>query len=140
MIPNLAPALNGWTENLNASKLLLENTSGIVNQSFIPIEINGNLQMGNNDDLQMVPEQERHFALWRLLVQETTPTLRQGDIVKITQDKIERLYKVIGVKDNTRSGFVRYFIQERYNDALNLPDGNWLMSQSGKFLIAQEGA
>jgi len=117
MVPQLAPALNGWTENLNASKLSLENESGIVNKTYIPIDIRGNLQQGNNDDLLMVPEQERHYALWRLLTAEKTPSLSQGDIVKITQKGHKKLYKVIGVKDNTRSSFVRYIIQERYDDS-----------------------
>jgi len=122
MLPNLSPALNGWTEPVQVFVSSKKTKHGIAKETFLPMAIDGNLQMGNNDDLQMVPEQERHYALWRLLVSETNTSLRQGDLVKIFYQGKDRYFKVIGVKDNTRSKFTRYILQERAADQDVPPD------------------
>jgi len=146
--PNLSSALKGWTENVQAYIYFNRVEHGILKRTFLPMAINGNLQMGDNDDLKILPEDERHFALWRLLVDEKKTSLRQGDLVKIFYQGADKYFKVIGVKDNTRSGFSRYILQERAPDddvppeisipENNVPD-NALASQDGKFLVAQEG-
>jgi len=140
MQPNLSKAINGWTENVQAYVYFSKNESGIVKKVFLPMPIEGNLQMGNNDDLMMVPEQERHYALWRLLVAETKQALKNGDLVKIFYQGEDKYFKVIGCKDNTRNGFSRYILQERVPDDDVAESSNSLLSsQDGRFLIAQEG-
>jgi len=148
MIPNLSTALKGWTENVQVYISTKRNKSGIVKETFLPMPIDGNLQMADNDDLKILPEDERHFATWRLLVVEKKTSLKQGDLVKIFYQGEDKYFKVIGVKDNTRSGFARYILQERANDSNlppeisipenNVPD-NVLMTQDGKYLVAQGG-
>jgi len=147
MQPQLSTALNGWTENVQAYKLSQKNKSGLVKQTFLPIPITGNLQMGNNDDLKMIPEQERHYALWRLLVAEKKQALKHGDLVKIFYQGEDKYFKVIAPKDNTRSGFSRYMLQERVTeddlDGVDIPDNipnNVLRAQDGRFLLAQGAA
>jgi hypothetical protein len=113
---NVASALNGLTEKVLAYKFSQKNESGIPKNTFLPIAIEGNLQQGDNDDLLMVPEEERHYALWRLLVPERTQSLKNGDLVKIFYQGKDCYFKCIGCKDNTRQGFSRYILQERVPD------------------------
>jgi len=121
MIPNVGtPALKGLTEPVQAYILTEKAKRGIKKETFLPMPIDGNLQMADNDDLKILPEDERHFATWRLLVAEKKTSLKQGDLVKIFYQGKDAYFKVIGVKDNTRSGFARYILQERANDS-NVP-------------------
>jgi len=147
MQPNLSSALNGWTEPVRAYLYTTRVESGIVKRTFHNFSLIGNLQMGNNDDLMIVPEQERHYAIWRLLVAETNTSLKQGDLVKIFYQGSDKYFKVIGVKDNTRNNFSRYILQERAPDddvppEISIPENNApdnaLASQDGMYLVAQE--
>jgi len=148
MIPDLSPALRGWTEPVQVFISSKKTKHGISKETFLTMAINGNLQMGDNDDLKILPESERHFAIWRLLVAETKTSLRQGDLVKIFYQGEDKYFKVIGIRDNTRSKFMRYILQERAKDSnvppeisipgSNVPD-NVLLSQDGRYLVAQGG-
>lgn len=111
--PDLSKAINGLTENIQCFKFSQTIQSGIAVKEYTPFPLTGNMQMGSNDDLLMVPEMERNYPLWRLLVAERTQALKQGDLLKMTYQGKEMYLKVIGCKDNTRSGFSRYILQDR---------------------------
>jgi len=109
-----------WQENITSAKLYQSLDSGIVTQSYTPIAIRGNLQMANNDDLKMIPEEDRAYALWRLLVIENKQSLKNGDIIQMDFQGTSRTFKVIGLKDNVRMNFSRYIISERIPSEVGL--------------------
>jgi len=109
-----------WQENITSAKLYMSNDSGIVTKTYTPISIRGNLQMANNDDIRMIPEEDRAYALWRLLMIEQKQSLGNGDVIQMDFQGTSRTFKVIGVKDNTRCNFSRYILQERIPSEVGL--------------------